>query len=71
MSTEKAPENWDQWLYGIIRFICDKKHKYINHSEDIEIKWSENPYSCSLLMRSFYGGMGGDMRLLKHCAKNS
>ena len=43
MSTEKAPENRDQWLYGIIRFICDKKHKYINHSEDIEIRRSENP----------------------------
>lgn len=69
VGTEKGKFNWLEWVLGIIRFICDKKFRLVEHKSDINLKWSKNEYSCSLILRSFYGGMNGDMKLLRHCAK--
>ena len=69
MATEKGWNGWLNWVLGLLHFICNKKFKYVNHIIDIDYKWSDNQYSCALLLRVFYGGMKGDMILLKNCAK--
>ena len=69
MATEKGWSNWLNWLLGLLYFICNKKYKYVNHTDEIKYIWSDNQYSCALLLRVFYGGMKGDMILLKNSAK--
>lgn len=69
MATEKGWDGWINWVLGLLYFICNKKYKYINNSIDLNYKWSDNQYSCAILLRAFYGGMNGDMILLKKCAK--
>lgn len=69
MATEKAWNGWLKWILGLVYYICDKKFKYINNEEDIVYNWTDNIYSRSLLIRSFYGGMKCDIILLKKCAK--
>ena len=69
MATEKGWNGWLNWVLGLLHFICNKKFKYVNHTIDIDYNWSDNQYSCALLLRVFYGGMKGDMILLKNCAK--
>jgi hypothetical protein len=65
-------DNWLPWLYGLIYELCNKPYKYIDNSEDIHIriKWPRHQYACSILLRVAYGGMKGDMCLLKICAHN-
>lgn len=69
MATERGWKGWLKWVLGLLYYICNKKFEYVNHTIDIDYKWSDNQYSCALLLRVFYGGMKGDMRLLKNCAK--
>ena len=69
MATEKGWNGWINWVLGLLNFICNKKFKYVNYTNDIKYIWSDNQYSCALLLRVFYGGMKGDMILLKNSAK--
>tara|TARA_B100001287_G_C22641916_1_gene510607 strand:+ start:38 stop:985 length:948 start_codon:yes stop_codon:yes gene_type:complete len=69
MATEKGWNGWINWVLGLLYFICNKKYEYVNHTNDINYIWSDNQYSCALLLRVFYGGMKGDMILLKNSAK--
>ena len=68
MATEQGYDNWQYWLFGLIRTICSFNHMEINH--DVNIKtWYTNEYSNYFIIRSFFGGMKGDIRLLENVAK--
>jgi len=73
MTTETGFKGWRSWVLGIIKFICDKRHIKLDkiHStiKTGTISWSDNEYSCSILLRRSYGGMNGDMDLLYSCSK--
>ena len=69
MVTECVWDGWVNWILGVISFICDKKYIHIDNTNDIDFKWSKNPYSCSILLRMMYGGMKCDTILLKNAAK--
>ena len=70
MITQMAWKGWRSWLLGLIKYMCNKRHYpcILKTDKKNMIKWSDNPYSCSLLLRKSYGGMKGDMKLLDFCS---
>lgn len=68
MSTELGPNKWKNRILGFIRTICSFEHMYLKHNTNIS-NWYTNPHSNYLLIRSYFGGMKGDIRLLENIAK--
>lgn len=67
MATEKGWDGWFKWVLGLINYICGQNYGCISN-QPMAIKWCNNPFACSLLLRSFYGGNKGDRRLLSQSA---
>ena len=67
MATEKGWHGWFEWLLGLINYICNQDYVCISNQKST-INWCDNPFACSLLLRSFYGGNKGDRRLLSQSA---
>lgn len=68
MATEYAPSGWRSWVLGLIETICGFGHLPLPHDENINI-WYDNSYSNYFNIRSYFGGMKGDMRLLQNVAR--
>jgi hypothetical protein len=68
MATEYGPKNWRNWILGLIEKICRFEHMPMGHNHNIN-RWYNNEYSNYFVIRSFFGGMKGDMRLLQNVAK--
>ena len=68
MATEHGPQNWKNWILGLIKTVCEFEHLPINHTDTINF-WYNNEYSNYFIIRSYFGGMKGDIRLLQNVAK--
>ena len=68
MSSECGFVDWKNWILGLIREICSYEHMPIEHGNKIN-KWYNNEYSNYFVIRSYFGGMNGDMRLLQNVAE--
>ena len=68
MSSEYGPKGWKNWILGLIKTICKFEYLYLDHNKSINI-WYNNDYSNYFMIRSYFGGMKGDMRLLQNVAK--
>lgn len=67
MATEYGPIHWKNWILGLIKTICSFEHQSMDHSLNINY-WYNNRYSNYFMIRSYFGGMKGDMRLLQNVA---
>ena len=68
MATGWGWNGWQEWILGLIHYICSQDFEYIPKKEANKLAWSDNPYACCFLLRMFYGGMAGDMKMLAGAA---